>query len=95
MQWIRNGKKYDTQTAVACGTYVEPILFTKCETFITLYRKANGEYFLYEYWREMIFIVEVRRDARIKPLTEEEARKWAEKHLSVYEYENAFGQVSE
>lgn len=43
----------------------------------------------------MIFIVEVRRDARIKPLTEEEARKWAEKHLSVYEYENAFGQVSE
>ena len=74
MQKIINGKKYDTQTAVACGTYVEPILFTKCETFITLYRKANGEYFLYEYWREMIFIVEV---------------------LSVYEYENAFGQVSE
>lgn len=95
MQKIINGKKYDTQTAVACGTYVEPILFTECKAFITLYQKANGEYFLYEYWREMIFIVEVRRDARIKPLTEEEARKWAEKHLSVYEYENAFGQVSE
>ena len=95
MQKIINGKKYDTQTAVACGTYVEPILFTKCETFITLYRKANGEYFLHEYWREMIFIVEAHRDARIKPLTEEKAKKWAEKHLSVYEYENAFGQVSE
>lgn len=95
MQKIINGKKYDTQTAVACGTYVEPILFTKCEAFITLYRKANGEYFLHEYWREMHFIVEVRRDARIKPLTEERAKKWAEKHLSVYEYENAFGSVSE
>lgn len=95
MQKIINGKKYDTQTAVACGTYVEPILFTKCETFITLYRKANGEYFLYEYWREMIFIVEVRRDARIKPLTEEEARKWAEKHLSAEWYESLFGEVQE
>lgn len=95
MQKIINGKKYDTQTAVACGTYVEPILFTKCETFITLYRKANGEYFLYEYWREMIFIVEVRRDARIKPLTEEEARKWAEKHLSVERYEAFLGECKE
>ena len=95
MQKIINGKKYDTKTAIACGTYVEPILFTNCETFITLYRKTNGEYFLHEYWREMIFIVEVHRDARIKPLTEEEARKWAEKHLSVYEYENTFGPVSE
>ena len=95
MQKIINGKKYDTQTAVACGTYVEPILFTKCETFITLYRKANGEYFLYEYWREMIFIVEVRRDARIKPLTEEEAKKWTEKHLSAEWYESLFGEVQE
>ena len=43
----------------------------------------------------MIFIVEVRRDARIKPLTEERAQKWAEEHLSVYEYENTFGPVSE
>lgn len=95
MQKIINGKKYDTQTAVACGTYVEPILFTKCEAFITLYRKANGEYFLHEYWREMIFIVEVRRDARIKPLTEEEARKWAEKHLSVERYEAFLGECKE
>ena len=95
MKWIRNGKKYDTQTAVACGTYVEPILFTNCETFITLYRKTNGEYFLHEYWREMIFIVEVRRDARIKPLTEERAKKWAEEHLSVERYESLFGEVPE
>lgn len=95
MKQIINGKKYDTKTAMACGTYVEPILFTKCETFITLYRKTNGEYFLHEYWREMIFIVEVCRDARIKPLTVEKAKRWAERHLSVYEYENEFGQASE
>ena len=95
MQKIINGKKYDTQTAVACGTYVEPILFTKCETFITLYRKANGEYFLYEYLREMHFIVEVRRDGRIKPLTEERAKKWTEKHLSAEWYESLFGEVQE
>ena len=95
MQKIINGKKYDTKTAMACGTYVEPILFTNCETFITLYRKTNGEYFLYEYWREMIFIVEVRRDVRIKPLTEEKAKKWAEEHLSVGQYESLFGEVPE
>lgn len=95
MQKIINGKKYDTKTAMACGTYVEPILFTNCETFITLYRKTNGEYFLHEYWREMIFIVEVRRDARIKPLTEERAKKWAEEHLSVERYEAFLGECKE
>ena len=95
MQKIINGKKYDTQTAVACGTYVEPILFTKCETFTTLYRKTNGEYFLKEDWREMHFIFEVRRDVSIKPLTEEEAKKWAERHLSVRAYEEIFGAVPE
>ena len=95
MQKIINGKKYDTKTAMACGTYVEPILFTNCETFITLYRKTNGEYFLHEYWREMIFIVEVRRDVRIEPLTEEKAKKWAERHLSVRVYEEIFGAVPE
>ena len=95
MQKIINGKKYDTQTAVACGTYVEPILFTNCETFITLYRKTNGEYFLKEDWREMHFIFEVRRDVSIKPLTEEEAKKWTERHLSVGQYESIFGEVQE
>ena len=43
----------------------------------------------------MIFIVEAHRDVRIRPLTEERAKKWAEEHLSVYEYENTFGPVSE
>lgn len=95
MQKIINGKKYDTQTAVACGTYVEPILFTDCKTFITLYRKANGEYFLKEDWREMHFIFEVRRDVSIKPLTEDEAKKWAEKHLSVERYEAFLGECKE
>ena len=95
MQKIINGKKYDTQTAMACGTYVEPILFTNCETFITLYRKTNGEYFLHEYWREMLFIVEVHRDVSIKPLTEDEAKKWAEKHLSVERYEAFLGECKE
>ena len=95
MQKIINGKKYDTQTAVACGTYVEPILFTKCKKFITLYRKANGEYFLKEDWREMHFIFEVCRDVSIKPLTEDEAKKWAEKHLSVERYEAFLGECKE
>ena len=95
MQKIINGKKYDTKTAVACGTCIEPILFTDCEMFITLYRKTNGEYFLYEYWREMLFIVEVRRDVRIKPLTVEKAKRWAEGHLSVGQYESIFGEVQE
>ena len=95
MQKIINGKKYDTKTAIACGTYVEPILFTDCETFITLYRKTNGEYFLHEYWREMIFIVEAHRDVRIRPLTEERAKKWAEEHLSVERYEAFLGECKE
>ena len=43
----------------------------------------------------MLFIVEVRRDARIKPLTEEKAKKWAEGHLSVGQYESIFGEVQE
>ena len=95
MQKIINGKKYDTKTAMACGTYVEPILLTNCERFITLYRKTNGGYFLHEYWCEMHFIFEVRRDVSIKPLTEDEAKKWAERYLSVGQYESLFGEVPE
>ena len=43
----------------------------------------------------MHFIFEVRREVSVKPLTEEEAKKWTERHLSAEQYESLFGEVPE
>lgn len=100
MQWIRNGKKYDTETAYAIGYKYKSVRVPSNEAskhiVSNFYKKKSGECFL---------VVETKRSSfgsewnekmpEIITFTEEEARKWAEDNLSISAYEEAFGQVSE
>ena len=102
MNSIINGKKYDTEPAkeIGCGSnnlsYRDFNWWTE-----VLYQKRTGEFFLYgeggpasryagsadgHGWES---------GKKIIPLSEDKARKWAEEHLDVDEYEEIFGEVQE
>lgn len=101
MKKIINGKKYDTTTATRVGSYS----FSNSRDFNhfseELYCKTTGEYFLYgeggpnSKYSRTVGQNEWSGGEEITPLTEEEARKWAEKHLTGDEYEDIFGEVEE
>lgn len=101
MKKIINGRRYDTDTAkvMAEDSYSYPSDFGYwCET---LYRKNTGEFFLHgeggaaSKYAETIGQNQWRGGERIIPLTLDSAKKWAEEHLEVAEYEEIFGIVEE
>lgn len=101
MKKIINGKKYDTTTAMKCGSYEYGCGGDANHIYEALYRKKTGEFFLYG---EGGAFTQYRRDCGprsytggevITPLTEEEAREWAEKYLNYDEYARAFGEPEE
>lgn len=102
MKKIINGKKYDTDTAKFLGRYSNTWDTRNFHYYSEeLYRKKNGEYFLYgeggpmsDYSRQTA-TNERSGGERITPMTEAEARKWAEEHLDGDEYEEIFGEVDE
>ena len=101
MKKIIKGKLYDTETAQEIGADGNGY---NCSDFNcvleTLYRKRTGEYFLHgeggarsryasregNMWRW---------GQQIIPLTYDEARDWAEEHLTADEYAEAFGMPDE
>lgn len=101
MKQIIKGKKYDTDTAELLGSdshlWRNDIDYWKEE----LYRKKTGEFFLYgEGGARSKYGIQSSTnswsgDEKIIPLTEAEAKHWAENHLSVEEYEKIFGEVEE
>lgn len=100
MKRIIDGRRYDTSTAeeVATATHGYKSEFSYYEE--TLYCKRTGEYFLYGYGHgESKYAKQVLGDwgpgEDIIPLDYEQARQWAEKNLSVDEYEREFGLTSE
>ena len=95
MRQIINGKKYDTESANyfgACEVTNVKCGFREC---IALFRKKDGEYFLYSYLKELGWIGDSTVSLGIFPLAEEYAKKWAENHLSVDRYEAIFRAVQE
>lgn len=101
MQFIKNGKLYDTETAELCFCHTEYIHTPKDEYDMNvknnLFKKKNGEFFILKeeehltpYGRRRSYI-----PPTVTPLTEEEARKWGEEHLSVSLYQETFGKVEE
>lgn len=101
MKKIIDGKRYDTSTAreVGSDSYSNPSDFAYwCET---LYQKRNGEYFLHgeggarSKYARAIGQSSWSGGEDIRPLTFEEARLWAEKHMSADEYEVEFGEIAE
>ena len=101
MKKIINGRVYDTEKAKELGTYANYGSwrdFSHLEE--TLYRKKTGEYFLYGVGGPRSPYAEHTVNGwgsgdAIRPLTFEDARKWAEEKLSAGEYESFFGEVSE
>ena len=95
MQQIINGKKYDTETANYFGACESTNLKCGFKERMALFRKDNGEYFLHNSLQELSWIGDRVLNLNINPLTEAEAKKWAEKHLSVERYEAFFGECKE
>ena len=101
MKKVINGKRYDTDTAKSCGydSYSNSSDFNYW--YEELYRKNNGEFFLYGEGGPMSrYAVSTGQNSwsggeKIIPLSVESAQKWAEEHLSGDEYEAIFGRIEE
>lgn len=97
MKKILNGKLYNTDTAKLIGgySYGTPRDFKYIAE--DLYKKKTGEFFIAgeggamtEYFRQT-GQNSYSGGEDIFPLTEKEAREWAEEHLTAEEYIEAFG----
>lgn len=102
MKKIINGRKYDTETAKKLGYWSNAYSlsdFKHCEE--TLYKKRTGEFFLYGEGGAMTSYAQKDGDGlwmygeAITPMTEKDAKQWAEKYLTADEYESIFGNVEE
>ena len=96
MKKIINGKRYDTETAEFCGSHEYGYPGDFNYVFEELYQKRTGEFFLYgegganSKYREEISMNSWSGGERIIPLTEDEAKEWAEEYLDAEEYEKLF-----
>lgn len=102
MRKIINSKSYDTEKARKAGAWESSYAYNDFHWYgESLYQKRTGEYFLYgegnaaSPYSRAIDTNSWSGGEDIKPLTVEEARLWAEKHLSADAYEQEFGEVAE
>lgn len=101
MKAIKNKKTYDTETATEIGGngYSTPNDFR--HYYERLYRKRNGEYFLYgeggplSKYSESVGTNEMSGSETIIPMTYAEARDWAEANLDADDYIKEFVAPSE
>ena len=102
MKKIINGKMYNTETATEVGNYWNGLSqrdFNHVNE--TLYRKKTGEFFLYGEGGPMSRYSESCGNnswtggERIIPLSEKEAKKWAEDKISADAYCQIFGEPGE
>ena len=89
MKKIINGKMYNTETAILLARRDSGYDYYDYRSFEEiLYQKNNGEFFLYGTGGAMSRYAEtvggdIRGGENIFPLTEKEAKKWAEDNLYV------------
>lgn len=102
MRQIINGKKYDTETATKLHGYWNGLSirdFGHVEE--SLYQKKTNEFFIYGYGGPASKYAEScgqntwSGGSAINPLTNEEAKKWAERYMGADKFESIFGQVEE
>lgn len=82
--------KYDTETATKIIEYTKVCWILPKSYKSTLYRKRNGDYFLYDRY---IFIKD--HDCHIYPISEDAAKHFVLSHFGTTEFETIFGEVSE
>lgn len=101
MKKIINGKVYNTETATRVGSYESGFQGDIDYVSEELYRKKNGEFFVYaEGGAATSYATSRGSDGyasgeAIKPMIYDEAAQWAERHLTGEQYEQIFGEVSE
>ncbi len=101
MKTIIKNKLYDTETAKLLGDYSNGDYTTDFEYYCEeLYRKKNGEFFLYGHGGCRSPYAEksgnnIKSGEQIIPFSDDEAKKWAEKHLDADTYIDIFGIVEE
>lgn len=102
MKKIINGKRYDTEAAEKVAEAYSNLArndFGYWEE--ELYRKRTGEFFLYGWggpasrYSKTAGLNSWSGCEKIRPLTIEEAQKWAEENLDGDDYEAIFGEVTE
>lgn len=101
MQRIIKGRKYNTDTAQKVCSYDNGLPSGDFDAFCEqLYVKRTGEFFLYGYGGARTGYAEADGNMwtsgeRIIPLSEADAKAFAEEHASPEVYEQYFGEVSE
>lgn len=101
MKKIINGKMYNTETAALKGLDSYSNTRDFAYWLEELYQKKTGEFFLYgkgganSKYSRSCGQNEWCGGEDIIPMTVEEARAWAEKHLNADEYQDVFGVVEE
>lgn len=96
MKKIINNKVYDTATARNLGGWTttqdpsSPVYLSE-----TLYRKKNGEFFLYCSGRpSSVPGASMALDEKILPLTFDQASEWGQAHLPEAAFSATFGRIS-
>lgn len=101
MKKIINGKLYNTETATELGSYQAPFTYSDFNWWQeTLFIKRTKEYFLFGESHASSKYNQRYADGwgpaeKIIPLTEDEARDWAEEFLEADDYMDIFGEVEE
>lgn len=100
MKKIINGKKYDTETAKCVGDWDNGCCGDFNFVEERLFRKKTGEFFIHGEGGAASEYAERCIDGygygeKIIPISEDEAKEWAENHLDGDNYESIFGAVEE
>ena len=102
MQFVLNGRLYDTETATRIGTYTDNALYRDMYYMEdTLYRKDNGEYFILREGGPATYLGyqsgprEWSSGWEVISYKPDEAKEWAAQHLSYEDYSDEFGTVNE
>ena len=80
METVKNGRRYNTETAIYYGSCKGKI--DKVPVTFSLYRKRGGEYFVATSDDDPEYL---------KHVSPRQARVWAYKHLPIDDYEKYFG----
>lgn len=102
MNRVINGSRYDTATARRLGSDSSNSPQSDFSWWQeTLFRTKSGKYFLFCEGGPMTRYARLCGDGTygygesIVPISEEKAREWSEKHLSVGDVERIFGAIAE
>lgn len=90
MKTNMNGKTYNTETSRKISEFVEGTPEESGYRHEVLYKKTTGEFFIYGKYHDSHFTEE-----HIKPLTANQVKLWAIRHMSQDEYESFMAKRSE